>query len=166
MAGCLDLVDLVWLSLAVSPPQRAGELWAIGQTAIIWFLEESQAELYCCFYTKPRRRLFSPLFCFLVSVLDWIDPGEGKKIGFAVLTSFQRESAVWEPCVPILTQVPPADGDGALLVAWLGLQMCQGQIAMATGALSVWGKVCSRWWEGGVCWCCRESQPCIGIHLL
>lgn len=61
-----------------------------------------------------------------------------------MLTSFQLESAVWELCVPTLTQVPAADYDGALLVAWLGLQMCKGHIGLASGALSVWGKVCSR----------------------
>lgn len=81
-----------------------------------------------------------------------------------MLTSFQLESAVWKPC--ILTQVPAADCDGALLVAWLGLQICKGHIDMATGALSLWGKVYSRRWEGGVCWGCRESDPCIGIRVL
>lgn len=163
MAGCLDPV---WLSLAVSPPWGSGGLWAMGQAAIIRFLGESQAELYYCFYTKPRPRLFSPPSSSLPTLLDWIDPGKGKKSGFAVLTSFQLESAVWKPCILTLTQVPAADCDGALLVAWLGLQMCKGHIDMATGALSVWGKVYSRQWEGGVCWGCRESDPCIGIHVL
>lgn len=40
-------------------------------------------------HQTKKEAVFSSL-CFLISLLDWIDPGEGKN-GVAVLTSFQRE---------------------------------------------------------------------------
>lgn len=60
----------------------------MGQAAIIRFLGESQAELYYCFYTKPRTRLFSPPSSSLPSLLDWIDPGKGKKKWFCCADIF------------------------------------------------------------------------------
>lgn len=131
MARCLDPVCSAWQSR--QPGNQVG-CRPRAKQQLPGFWEESQAELYCCFYIKPRTRLFSSLSFSLASVLDWLDPGlGGKEKGFALLTPFQLESAVWELGAMCSHSDPGPICDGALLVACLGLQMCQGHTAMATG---------------------------------